>query len=113
MVTFFGPVNRVVSIRASIAVSSPGFREVFSALADTHPQETRTLKMVRSFLVLLTTRKLCFWVGPRGTEPKSLLSSSKRPSAQVAALAALATQRPARRTKLYRNMVLDPAPPPG
>src|SRR5262245_28093378 len=105
MVTVFDPVNRVVSIWASIAVSSPGLRNVLRGLAVTQPHETRTLEMLTGCLVLLTTRNWCLSIGPRGTEPKSLLNSSKRPSAQVAAGAAPAIPRPAKRTRLYRNML--------
>src|SRR5437899_1553675 len=106
MVTDLGPMKRVVSIWARIKVSSPGLRKVRGrALALTQPQETRTLEMLTDPRVLLTTRKSCLWAGPRGTEPKSLDSSLKSPSAHVAAPAEPAAQMPAMRTRLYRNMV--------
>src|SRR4051794_20111046 len=71
--------------------------------------------MLTSPRVLLTTRKGCVSVGPRGTEPKSLESSSNSASAHEAAGAAPAVQKPARRTRQYRNMVdcsCCPAPGP-
>src|SRR5436305_2730065 len=113
MVTLLTPVKRVVSIRATTAVSSPGLRYERRAVALVQPQETRTLLMLTGPPVLLTTRKGWTKVGPRGTEPKSLLSSSKRPSAQEAAAAGPAAHRPARRTKPYRNMVPVSAARPG
>ena len=87
MVTLLMPVKRVVSIRASMYVSSPGLRKVLGVEALTQPQETRTLEMFTGRAVLLTTLKLWVRVGPRGTEPKSLDSSSNSESAQVAAAA--------------------------
>ena len=62
--------------------------------------------MLTGPLVLLTTRKWWTSVGPRGTEPKSLDSSSNIESAQVAEKAGLVAQsRPAPRTRQYRDMV--------
>src|SRR5262245_40836409 len=68
--------------------------------------------------VLLTTRKLCVRVGPRGTEPKSLDSSSNSESAQVAAAAGDAVKQLPRKIRLYRNMLTiiccsDPPAHPG
>src|SRR5947209_12028412 len=104
-------------MRATTAVSSPGLSHGFMTVALTQPHDTRTPVMLTGPLVLLTTRKGWVRVGPRGTEPKSLDSSSNMASAHVAAAAGPAAAKPARRTKLYRNMVerfLLPTPgPPG
>src|SRR5215831_7383719 len=100
MVTVLAPEKRRVSIWATTAVSSPGARVPLRAVAVTQPQETRTLAMETVVLVLLTRRKGCCSVGPRGTEPKSLDRSSNMASAHVAALAGPARLRPARRTRL-------------
>src|SRR5450631_2722072 len=105
MVTVLEPVNRVVSILATMDVSSPGFSAPLRAVALTQPHETRTLEMLTAFFVLFVTRKWCVRVGPLGTDPKSLLNSSKRLSPQVPALAAPAIQKPATITRLLRNMV--------
>src|SRR5262245_5300663 len=102
MVTVRGPMKGEVSIRATIAVSSPGLREFFSTEAVTQPQETRRLLMLTGFRVLLTTRKWWTRLVPRGVEPKSLLNSSNSVSAHVAALAGAEAPSPTRRTRLYR-----------
>src|SRR5665213_25941 len=104
MVTLLTPMKRDVSMRATMAVSSPGLRRVFRAEALVHPQETRTLEMLTGCLVLLTTRKACVCTGPRATEPKSLDISSNIESAQVAATAGAEATNPASKTKQYRDM---------
>src|SRR4051794_28383453 len=105
MVTLLAPRKRVVSMRAWMAVDSPGLSQAFRAAAVTQPQETRTLAIWTGAWVLLVTRKWWVRVGPRGTEPKSLDSSSNIASAHEAAAAGPAAQRPTRRTALYRNIV--------
>src|SRR5260370_31679736 len=87
-----------------MAVSSPGLREDFAAEALVHPQETRTLLMLTGCLVLFTRRKLCVWMEPWGTDPKSLDSSSNIESAQAAAPTGAEAASPASRTKQYRDM---------
>src|SRR3954470_14812867 len=100
MVTLLAPRKRVVSMRAWTAVDSPGLSQAFRAAAVTQPQETRTLAIWTGAWVLLVTRKWWVRVGPRGTEPKSLDSSSNIASAHEAAAAGPAAQRPTRRTAL-------------
>src|SRR5690348_15287108 len=92
-------------MRATRCVDSPGSRWPLRATALTQPHETRTLEMLTGPRVLLTTRKGCVSIGPRGTEPKSLENSSNKASAQVADRAEPAAHRLAARTKPYRNMV--------
>src|SRR5690348_14642528 len=117
MVTDRSPVKRVVSIRATTKVDSPDSRWPLRATALTQPHETRTLEMVTGPRVLLTTRKGCDNIGPRGTEPKSLENSSNSASAQVADQAGPTAPRTAMTTKPYRNIVAiscsDPRDPPG
>src|SRR4051794_29912927 len=118
MVTVRTPVKRVVSMRATMAVDSPGRRKGLRTWALVQPHETRTLEMLTGPAVLLVTRKEWARVGPRGTEPKSLDSSSNSASAHVPAAAGPTAQRPARTTRLYRNMltiflVLGLPGPPG
>src|SRR5262245_25982425 len=94
----------------TMLVSSPGFRLCLTADAVVQtPQETRMLWMVTVFLVLLTRWNGCDSVGPRGTEPKSLDTSSNSESAQEAAAAGPAVDRPRRITMLVRNMEPFPA----
>src|SRR5918912_540551 len=105
MVTLLTPVKRVLSRRARTKVDSPGLRKGGATEALTQPQDTRRPEMLTGPPVLLTTRKGWVSVGPRGTDPKSLESSSNSASAQVAAGAVPAAQRLARRTRLYRDML--------
>src|SRR5579884_1977580 len=103
-------------MRATMCVDSPGSSCPLRATALTHPQETRILAMLTVPRVLLTTRKACSNIGPRGTEPKSLENSSNRASAQVAERAGPAAPKTAATTKPYRSIVAisccDPQDPP-
>src|SRR5262245_31251435 len=110
MVTLLDPLKRVVSIWAWMAVDWPGASSAWKALAVTQPHETRMLAMWTVEPVLLVMRNRCVSVGPRGTEPKSLLRSSNRPSAHEAADAGVAAKRPTRTTRRKRNMVMGPFP---
>src|SRR5438045_293962 len=107
MVTVRGPMKRLVSIRARMAASSPGWRKFFVADALTQPHETRTPEMLIGRWLLFVSRNGWTRVGPWGTDPKSLDSSSNIASAQVVAGAGAAVTAPARSTRLYRNMVAD------
>src|SRR3954453_18772748 len=115
MVTLRTPGNRVVSMRATTAVASPGARSVLRAVAVVQPHETRTLLIRTGPRVLLVTRKGWVRAGPRGTDPKSRDNSSNSASAQVPAAAGAAATRPARTTRQYRNMgfTFPAARPPG
>src|SRR5579862_8881917 len=92
-------------MRAITTVSSPGCNVFFNAQALVQPHETRTLEMFTALLVLFLTRNGWVNAGPRGTDPKSLDSSSNIPSAQEAAMDVDAVANPRTRTILYRNMV--------
>src|SRR5205085_3398062 len=100
MVTLLLPMKRRVSIRALITVDLPGATSSSSALALVQPHETRTLVMWTGWPVLFVRRNGWDTVGPRGTEPKSLLKSSNIASAHVPAAAGAATARPANKIKV-------------
>src|SRR5262249_37389617 len=65
-------------------VDSPGFSSFFSSLAVTQPHETRMLEILTVYRVVFLTGKKCFWVGPRGTDPRSLGRTGKQHSGQRA-----------------------------
>src|SRR5438445_492861 len=88
-----------------MTVSCPGARFVCRALAEVQPQDTRTLITRTGEPVLLTRRKGWTATVPCGTEPKSLESSSNRPSAQEEAWTGQAAAKRTALKRLYRNMV--------